>query len=110
MIAIIIGITTRTPGTTAAKTISIATEFEHGTGAWESSISSGRHHESHKREGPANGAFQHTSALRRRRSSGCGREQLPVLGQSDRVDGVHDAIRRNDIGLGDPSLVDSHVR
>ncbi len=32
MIAIIIGITTKTPGTTAAKTIGIATEFEPGTG------------------------------------------------------------------------------
>ena len=64
-----------------------------------------------RREGPLNRAFQHSSeVLCERRSSGSGRQQLPVLGQNDRIDGMYDAIRRNDIGLGDPSPIDSHVR
>jgi len=62
-----------------------------------------------KREGPANGAFQCTIVLRARQSSGRGGQQLPVLGQNDCIDAVNDAVRRNDVRLGDTGPIDPNV-
>ncbi len=62
-----------------------------------------------KSEGPANGAFQCTKVLRARQSSGRGGQQLPVLGQNDCIDGVNDAVRRNDVRLGDTGPIDPNV-
>ena len=63
-----------------------------------------------KNEGPANGAFQCTKVLRERQSSGRGGQQLPVLGQNDCIDSVNDAVRRNDVRLGDAGSIDANVR
>src|SRR5437764_5837561 len=63
-----------------------------------------------KREGPAYGTFQCTKVLRARQSSGRGGQQLPVLGQNDCIDGVNDAVRRNDVRLGDTGSIDPNVR
>ena len=48
--------------------------------------------------------------LSERRSSGSGRQQLPVLGQNDCIDGVNGAIRRDEIRLRDAGPIDPHVR
>jgi hypothetical protein len=61
------------------------------------------------KEGPGGGALQCTKALGGRQSSGGDRQQVPVLGQNDRIDGVNDAIRGDEI-LRDVGSVDPHVR
>jgi len=66
----------------------------------------GRRQEKAPRTGPS----KCTQVLCKTRLSGCDRQQLPVLGQNDRVDGVHDAVRRSDIPLDDARSIDSHVR
>jgi hypothetical protein len=63
-----------------------------------------------KNEGPANGAFQRTKVRRDRQSSGRGGQQLPVLGQNDCIDRVNNAVRRNDVRLGDMGPIDPYVR
>jgi hypothetical protein len=64
----------------------------------------------YKEKAPRTGPSNAHKCFAKRRSSGRGRQQLPVLGQNDRVDRVHDAVGRNDIRLRDASPVDSHVR
>ncbi len=52
-----------------------------------------------QKKGPVNGAFLGSTLPGQRRLSGCGRQQLPVLGQDDRIDGVNNTIRSGDVRL-----------
>jgi len=58
-----------------------------------------------KKKAPLTGPFR-TTMPGRRRWSGCGGQQLPVLGQDDRVDRVNNAIRSRDIRLHHTGTID----
>jgi hypothetical protein len=66
--------------------------------------------QAHQQKGPANRAFQCTEMPSNSRSSGCGRQQLPVLAHDHRIDDVDAAIRRSDIRLFDVGSIDLHAR
>src|ERR1019366_4885774 len=55
---------------------------------------------------PRGRPFQCMKMLSERRKSGSGRQQLPVLGQNDCIDGVNGAIRRDEIRLRDAGPID----
>ena len=62
-----------------------------------------------KKEGPSSGAFQSTRVLSEWQSSRSGREQLPVFRQNYLIDGMNDAVGRDEIGLRDEGSINLHV-
>jgi hypothetical protein len=58
---------------------------------------------------PRERGLQCTKVLSSRRSSGSGRQQMPVLGQNDFIDGVNDAVLRDEIRLLDAGPVHPYV-
>jgi len=61
------------------------------------------------KERPRKRGLRCTKVLSARRSSGSGRQQMPVLGQNDFIDGVNDAVRRDKIRLFDAGPVHPYV-
>jgi hypothetical protein len=63
-----------------------------------------------KKKAPRTGPSKCTEVLCGRQSSGRGRQQLPVLRQNDRINGVNDAVHSYDVRLGDTGSIDPNVR
>jgi hypothetical protein len=63
-----------------------------------------------QRKGPASGAFQCATVFRDRQTSGSDRQQLPVLRQNNRIDGVNDSIRCYDVRLCDAGPINPYIR
>jgi hypothetical protein len=61
------------------------------------------------KERPRERGLQCTKMLGARRSSGSGRQQMPVLRQNDFIDGVNDSVCRDKIRLFDAGAVHPYV-